>query len=674
MNHRELWQYRDAIPLDLAKLQPDQVRNDRVRGTKHPGALSKSIAHCNRSETLKLLCVTWNVGATLPIADQNLTPLLSEEPAADIICLGFQEVCSLTMKRLMKDGEEWTEWKTWAEKGVETTYNGELELLQERHLVGLLMLVFVRKRLKSQVTDVRACVIPTGVGGVGGNKGAVCARFEIGTTSLCFVNAHLAAGQEHYIERCQHFRTIIERILFRHADDAAGDVVEDGDQQASFLNSRKSFRDCTARSVTVCSADGGEETPRTEVYTVHDHDHIIWLGDTNSRLHWPGQLGGMPIEQAVQKVRERRIGELLALDQLTLMIRDGMAFDGFEELKIHFLPSYKWRPGGDALDMRSQKHVPAWTDRILFRSQTRPPAEALRYDMHLGLKQSDHRPVFACLNIPWEGMADKDGSPSGACLSPHRDSVSTDSALRGSIKNDGESAALSLYPSDASFTEAKPDRTKDCNVKLTLVSGGAANFKVFLRRSDGELENVQSTPPDPAVCREKPEDDVDITKWLSVSPTEGRIVKGETKEVRISLNLCRAVLKRQSAEACLVFSVSGGSSPSKSDCRLPVQAMIEPSVMRIPLPALHALGSRPIIQDAGPLEVTPDSSSLHLPPKEVMCVMQWVLMQSRDEAPGSLQWWPDPLLDGARRGQDKKCAQSLCWVIVSSQDVGAMLL
>merc|ERR1719162_2473532 len=115
------------------------------------------------------------------------------------------------------------EWRSWAERGVQSVYGDEMELLQDRHLVGLLMLVFVRKKLKAQVSDVRSCVIPTGVGGVGGNKGAVCARFVIGATSLCFVNAHLAAGQEHYIERCQHFRTIIERILFRHAMDEGED-------------------------------------------------------------------------------------------------------------------------------------------------------------------------------------------------------------------------------------------------------------------------------------------------------------------------------------------------------------------------------------------------------------------------------------------------------------------
>merc|ERR1719162_1529215 len=106
-----------------------------------------------------------------------------------------------------------------------------------------------------------------------------------------------------------------------------------------------------------------------------------------------------------------------------------MAFDGFEELPIRFLPSYKWRPGGDALDMRSQKHVPAWTDRILFRSQTRPACEAYRYDMYLGLKQSDHRVVFCCFNVPWEGPSEG-SSPGSAEARP--DSF-VENNVRGSL-------------------------------------------------------------------------------------------------------------------------------------------------------------------------------------------------------------------------------------------------
>eukprot|EP00435_Cladocopium_sp_Y103_P024240 s613_g5.t3 len=112
------------------------------------------------------------------------------------------------------------------------------------------------------------------------------------------------------------------------------------------------------RSNSVGGLEAGSAQSTRSGTRILDHDHVVWLGDTNSRLHWPGHLGGMPLQQARQKVQQRRFGELLALDQLTLMRRDRMAFHDFEEHPICFVPSYKWHPGTDAYDMRSQKHVP----------------------------------------------------------------------------------------------------------------------------------------------------------------------------------------------------------------------------------------------------------------------------------------------------------------------------
>jgi hypothetical protein len=228
--------------------------------------------------------------------------------------------------------------------------------------------------------------------------------------------------------------------------------------------------------------------------------------------------------------------------------------------------------------------------------------------------------------------------------------------------DDGEEPSLTLSPSDASFTETKPDRTRECTVKVALSSGkGEAWFKVFLRQENGELVPISSIGVD---HREgtNPEDDIVLGKWLSANPAEGRIKPAETKEVKISLTLYRAVLRSHTSEACLVFSVSskpiGRVSMCEGNSSFIVRASLEPSVMRLPLSTLAALGSRPIISDPN----SPLDNAAPLPcgeavgghaPKEVMAVMQWVLRQSRDEAPGSLNWWPDPLANDARRGQDE---------------------
>ena len=44
--------------------------------------------------------------------------------------------------------------------------------------------------------------VPTGVGGVGTNKGGVAVSFRVCSSHLCFVNSHLAAHEgEHYMRQ-----------------------------------------------------------------------------------------------------------------------------------------------------------------------------------------------------------------------------------------------------------------------------------------------------------------------------------------------------------------------------------------------------------------------------------------------------------------------------------------
>ena len=47
-----------------------------------------------------------------------------------------------------------------------------------------------------EVENLRSTSLGIGVGGVGGNKGAVAVRFDLAKSSFCFVNVHLAAGQD----------------------------------------------------------------------------------------------------------------------------------------------------------------------------------------------------------------------------------------------------------------------------------------------------------------------------------------------------------------------------------------------------------------------------------------------------------------------------------------------
>eukprot|EP00930_Biecheleria_cincta_P084413 TRINITY_DN73891_c0_g1_i1.p1 TRINITY_DN73891_c0_g1~~TRINITY_DN73891_c0_g1_i1.p1 ORF type:complete len:956 (+),score=159.45 TRINITY_DN73891_c0_g1_i1:71-2938(+) len=658
LNHNQVWAYRDFLPLDLAKLSP-ALDSCSVK------------ANQNTAGNVKLLCMTWNVGATSPLPEESLEPLLDEEPAADICCIGLQETCALTARRvafeLAFDGTEWTSWRDWVVDAISEAYEGELELMENgvSHLVGMLVLVFVRKTFRHLVTEVCPTSLSCGFGGVGGNKGAVAVRFALSSTSFCFVNAHLAAGQEHYIARCQHYGTIMKNMQFGDDELSEGQEAADAGVSHQEMYSRSmtdplkdsfgarssaSELDMVRKKSTVPNRpetfSNGDRTAQGSTvsrksFSVSDHDHVIWLGDANSRLHWHGKLGGMPIQTAKQKVQEHRFGELLALDQLNLMRRDGMAFQDFDEKSIKFVPSYKWLPDSNAYNMRSQKHVPAWTDRILYRSKTSPAMTVHKYNIHLGLRQSDHRPVFATLTACCDQLVE-------SCRGPRREERSE------AAKN----SSLCMEPDEVSFKETKPDFAMQRTVKLRLQSDCTSQrrwrYEVFLKTPSGKLSSFAtdlSTAAGNSVHDSAQEDGSLplLARWLRVNPSKGVLRASRPTDLNISLCVAETVLQPDVHELQLVVKLGDGESSRHFP--LPVQAVLEPSVMRAPLHALAELGRRPLL---GSGEVEAPAMPLparlsKLPPKEALSVMQWVLLQSRDMAPGSLEWWPDPLSESLSR-------------------------
>ena len=60
------------------------------------------------------------------------------------------------------------------------------------------------------VTD----TVKTGAGGRVGNKGGVAVRMRMYNSTICFVCAHLAAGQSHVAERNSDYSEITRRLTF----------------------------------------------------------------------------------------------------------------------------------------------------------------------------------------------------------------------------------------------------------------------------------------------------------------------------------------------------------------------------------------------------------------------------------------------------------------------------
>ena len=172
------------------------------------------------------------------------------------------------------------------------------------------------------------------------------------------------------------------------------------------------------------------------------HDYVFWCGDFNYRINMSG-------EDVKPLVVDENWEELLAADQLTIEKEAGNVFQEFREgdirsgrqdnlnhfiinlsLTTRFAPTYKYDLFSEDYDTSDKCRVPAWTDRVLWRRRVpggtvqnihpcilyfinyyflgdKPddwsPGEVFFYG-RAELKQSDHRPVIAIIDIQVETL------------------------------------------------------------------------------------------------------------------------------------------------------------------------------------------------------------------------------------------------------------------------------
>ncbi|OON22831.1 endonuclease/exonuclease/phosphatase family protein [Opisthorchis viverrini] len=188
----------------------------------------------------------------------------------------------------------------------------------------------------------------------------------LGSTSLCFVCSHFAAGQSAVRERNEDFHDIVRRLRFPNGQG------------------------------------------------ILSHDYVFWCGDFNYRIN-------LSAPEVKRFVAQSSWLDLLRSDQLTLERQAGSVFRGFDEGMIRFAPTYKYDLFCDDYDTSEKARSPAWTDRVLWRRirlrfpklgedgllVTSPdsvedypwnPGRLLIYN-RAELKTSDHRPVGAIFDI-----------------------------------------------------------------------------------------------------------------------------------------------------------------------------------------------------------------------------------------------------------------------------------
>merc|ERR1719238_38544 len=308
------------------------------------------------SHTLRVRCCAWNLHAKPPPGD-----LSSMLPAGryHLYVVGSSECThSIAASVVRRDKSKW-------EAAVRKAIGPGYTKLRSHALQAIHLIVFAHDDVLPLVSGVQSAAVPCGLANKLGNKGGVGIALTVGTTRCLFVSCHLAAHQKH--------------IQHRNADYARIEALMD-----------------LPRGRVVLPAQGeGEQVPVSSLpqrRVSDEYDRVVFLGDMNYRINGTRVMIDTLLASRMHEV-------LLSNDQLSIERRRGRVFQGFSEGPLNFAPTYKFNANSKTYDTSKRRRIPAWTDRILFRSQSAGGITLLAYDSVDAIRSSDHRPVIAALEF-----------------------------------------------------------------------------------------------------------------------------------------------------------------------------------------------------------------------------------------------------------------------------------
>ncbi|KAJ6976954.1 type IV inositol polyphosphate 5-phosphatase 9-like isoform X1 [Populus alba x Populus x berolinensis] len=346
----------------------------------------------------KIFVGSWNVGGIAPPDDLNMEDwLCTQTEPADIYVLGFQEVVPLNAGNVVpgfENSKMCTKWNSLIREALNNSTSkpvhedkvGEFQKVLpvkknrssnslgkssnmfprcfdgiiSKQMVGIFITIWVRGDLLPYIQHPSVSCVGCGIMGCLGNKGSVSVRFFLHETSLCFVCSHLASGGKEGDEKN------------RNAD-------------ATEILSRTRFSRGPLRNL-----------PRK----ILDHDQVVWLGDLNYRIY-------LPDTKTRYLVQKKEWNILLKKDQLKAELMEGHVFQGWNEGKIEFAPTYKYYKnsqvyyGCDQKRKGEKKRAPAWCDRIIWSGKGLKQKQYSRGESRL----SDHRPVRAIFTAEIEVLS-----------------------------------------------------------------------------------------------------------------------------------------------------------------------------------------------------------------------------------------------------------------------------
>jgi hypothetical protein len=287
---------------------------------------------CVGAKPLKIAVISWNVaGQTLTQDDCSFIGSKSQD--CDVVVVGVQEVGALT--------DHNTKPSCQLRQKIRLNLKNYCSSSETTHGTTQL-LVYTHKDVAPPT-----CVtweVTCGIGKIVKNKGGLGVVLNLEGHRCAFIMAHLAAHQTRVDARNQDFSRILQE---------------------------------TDTSLAKAGTSLG------------DIDFLCFGGDLNYRI----DLTREEVELSLLSDGEF-LSELGEHDQLTKARASLADFFGFSEPTVRFRPTFKFDKGTSQYDTSAKRRIPAWTDRILFRSAPGYTARAISYGAEEVLA-SDHRPVCA---------------------------------------------------------------------------------------------------------------------------------------------------------------------------------------------------------------------------------------------------------------------------------------
>ncbi|PLW16880.1 hypothetical protein PCANC_01500 [Puccinia coronata f. sp. avenae] len=247
---------------------------------------------------------------------------------------------------------------------------------------GLGLLVYARNdTVFMDIQSVRTATTSCGFLNLMNNKGAVGVRLTIRRSDLptrkapaaeevlTFVNAHFAAHDSGISARNHNYQTIVNRLLF--------------------------------------------ETSHAQ-HTIYDTNHLFFMGDLNYRI----SLNPL-VTSSLEPITKQALSQIIQEDQHSRLLHEHDTLShqhsahqvlvGLREAPIHFKPTYKYKLNSGSQFVSFDHRLPGWTDRIFFGSWLDEDqaslvditgAQILEYQSLPEYDDSDHKPVFAVIDLP----------------------------------------------------------------------------------------------------------------------------------------------------------------------------------------------------------------------------------------------------------------------------------